>query len=190
MALACCSRVLAGDEESGFLDEFLEDLGVTFLRSAFAAESIWAERGWGAMFSVEEAGETWEGSRGGPRSDVFFLGWFMSGNEEALGWIPIAPASLGAGLGLVGAEGWGSTATGVVAGARYGDLGGSTSSSLCLISSAKAFLRAAATRAGVVPGAGLSPMDEALSCSKDVELDEERDDLERDLELELSVEVE
>ena len=39
-ALACCSRVLAGDEVSGCLDEFLEDLGVTFLRSAFAAESI------------------------------------------------------------------------------------------------------------------------------------------------------
>ena len=40
LALACCSRVLAGDEVSGCLDEFLEDLGVTFLRSAFAAESI------------------------------------------------------------------------------------------------------------------------------------------------------
>ena len=190
MALACCSRVLAGDEESGCLDEGLEDLGVTFLRSAFAAESIWAERGWGAMFSVEEAGETWWGSRGGPRSDVFFLdSWLISVSEEALGWVLIAPASLGAGLGLVGAEGWGSLVTGVVAGARYGDLGGSTSS-LCLISSAMACLRAAATRAGVVPGTGLSPMVVALSCSKDVELEVERDDLERDLELELSVEVE
>ena len=107
-----------------------------------------------------------------------------------MGWIPIAPASLGAGLGLVGAKGWGSMATGVVAGARYGDLEGSTSSSLCLISSAKACLRAAATRAGVVPGAGLSPKVKALSCSKYVELEVERDDLERDLELELSVEVE
>ena len=71
-----------------------------------------------------------------------------------------------------------------------GILGGSISFSLCLISSAKACLRAAATRAGVVPGAGLSPMGEALSCSKDVELEVERDDRERDLELELSVEVE
>ena len=134
---------------------------------------------------------TWEGSRGGPRSDVFFLGsGSITGDAEALGWVLIAPASLGAGLGLVGAEGWGSLFTGVVAGARYGDLGGSITFSLCLMSSAKACLRATATRAGVVPGAGLSPMDEALSCSRDVELDEERDDLERDLELELSVEVE
>ena len=125
MALACCSRVLAGDEESGFLDEVFEDLGVTFLRSAFAAERIWAERGWGPMFSVEEAGETWLGSRGGPRSDVVFLGsGSITGDAEALDWVLVAPASLGAGLGLVGAEGWGSVATGVVAGARYGDLGG------------------------------------------------------------------
>ena len=51
-------------------------------------------------------------------------------------------------------------------------------------------MRAVATRAGVVPGTGLSPMVEALSCSKDVELEVDRDDLERDLELELSVEVE
>ena len=38
------------------------------------------------MFSVEEAGVTWEGSRGGPRSDVFFLGsGSIAGDAEALG---------------------------------------------------------------------------------------------------------